>query len=359
MNTHFLILFSVIFLLYAENVLSLGCKSPGGTSVDWFMLYKIPRNTKKNNEEVRGGEKFYYLDANSNPKKLNFYDADIRGQTNNSLYHTLQQIYNGESTKHAIYNDQPPESKTCKNFKESGHLKGATAFNKEEGFWMISSIPRFPLPKKYEYGGGQLLFGQSVLCITFGKNYLDKIVEAFSITKPCIYDGNITFGMSSDLSKEFLFTSKGGTTFRYFGKSNNYKGDLYANFVAEKLMDNLKVETWRSEDIDGFSSSCGDYKVLNVKEVIFNDGFEFRSSKDHSKWAVTEKKSWICIGDLNRADSQCKRGGGTMCLEHKDVSEHYRSLIKSYEECGNKRQKSDCSFDDNYPRKRSKVCPKA
>ncbi|XP_062600863.1 plancitoxin-1-like isoform X2 [Saccostrea cucullata] len=306
MRTHLYLLFLVIFLLYAGYVHSLGCKSPSGSAVDWFILYKIPTNTKKDNKEVRGGEKFYCLDANSNPKKLKFFDADITKEANNPLNHTLQQIYSGESTVHAIYNDQPPESNTCKNVKESGHLKGATAFNNEEGFWIISSVPRFPIPKKYYYGTGQLKNGQSVLCMTFERKYLDKIVEAFSITKPCIYDGKITFGASSESSTELLFTSKGGTTFRYFGKSNNFLGDLYRKLVAEKLMDDLKVETWRSEDSDSFSSSCDQFKIWNVKEIIFNDSYEFRSSKDHSKWAVTEKKNWICIGDLNRADTQCK-----------------------------------------------------
>jgi hypothetical protein len=37
-----------------------------------------------------------------------------------------------------------------------------------------------------------------------------------------------------------------------------------------------------------------------VKTVGFNNGYVFNATRDHAKWAVTEKSSWTCIGDINR-----------------------------------------------------------
>ena len=95
----------------------------------------------------------------------------------------------------------------------------------------------------------------------------------------------------------------------------------------------------------------------------FANEYWFPSSVDHAKWAVTEKKEWTCIGDINRTvcpshytkiihivhnnhniiyltdndipfqKSQFKRGGGTMCFHHAKVANQFRSIIKTKEKC--------------------------
>lgn len=49
-------------------------------------------------------------------------------------------------------------------------------------------------------------------------------------------------------------------------------------------------------------------RVMNIKSIKFEGvkGLKncfFKSSKDHSKWMVTDKSSvpWTCVGDINRA----------------------------------------------------------
>lgn len=38
----------------------------------------------------------------------------------------------------------------------------------------------------------------------------------------------------------------------------------------------------------------------DIKHIGFYNGMEFKTTVDHSKWAVAEEKGWTCIGDLNR-----------------------------------------------------------
>lgn len=62
---------------------------------------------------------------------------------------------------------------------------------------------------------------------------------------------------------------------------------------------------------------------------------EFKSTKDHSKWAVSgnSNRPWICIGDINRQFSQFNRGGGIVCFSNKKISSLYRNAIDDVECC--------------------------
>lgn len=58
-------------------------------------------------------------------------------------------------------------------------ITGAVAFGETEGFWIISSVPRFPWPASgstgYNYGESQTKKGQIILCVTVPENMEDKI----------------------------------------------------------------------------------------------------------------------------------------------------------------------------------------
>lgn len=129
------------------------------------------------------------------------------------------------------------------------------------------------------------------------------------------------------------FKSKGGQEFREYAKSASFGADLYDSLVAPDLKDTLLVETWSPN----LGSNCSTYKVYDVKKVEFEDGYWFKSTIDHAKWAVTENRDWACIGDINRAKSQFRRGGGTMCLRHAGVAKQFRNLVKEKQECSKRR----------------------
>uniref|UniRef100_K1QD32 Plancitoxin-1 n=1 Tax=Magallana gigas TaxID=29159 RepID=K1QD32_MAGGI len=296
-------------------------------------MYKVPKATRPMPKKTTGKE-FYYLDAN-NP--------------------TWSFMDNPE--KYGMYNDQPPQgsvplTSSTTNQATGAHMKGAFAFDKDSGFWLILSVPFFPAPQKYnyKYGSSQLIKAQAILCITLDSKYLEEIEKIFDITKPMFFDGNKPFlqelSRVNDTKKSTKivvdFKSKGGQEFREYAKSASFGADLYDSLVAPDLKDTLLVETWSPN----LGSNCSTYKVYDVKKVEFEDGYWFKSTIDHAKWAVTENRDWACIGDINRAKSQFRRGGGTMCLRHAGVAKQFRNLIpEEYGMYNDQPPKSSVSMD--------------
>uniref|UniRef100_A0A8W8LDQ3 Uncharacterized protein n=1 Tax=Magallana gigas TaxID=29159 RepID=A0A8W8LDQ3_MAGGI len=281
----------VLLAVGAEFCYCFNCISPLGDSVDWFMMYKVPKATRPMPKKTTGKE-FYYLDANN--ATWSFMDVNIKEPDQNPLYYTLQQIYQKNPEKYGMYNDQPPQG----------------------------SVP----------------LTSSTTNQATGAHMKEKI---FDITKPMFFDGNKPFLQELPRVKDTKkstkivvdFKSKGGQEFREYAKSASFGADLYDSLVAPDLKDNLLVETWSPN----LGSNCSTYKVYDVKKVEFKDGYWFKSTIDHAKWAVTENRDWACIGDINRAKSQFRRGGGTMCLRHAGVAKQFRNLVKEKQECSKRR----------------------
>eukprot|EP00105_Crassostrea_gigas_P019538 XP_011438058.1 PREDICTED: plancitoxin-1-like isoform X3 [Crassostrea gigas] len=332
----------VLLALGAEFCYCFNCISPYGDSVDWFMMYKVPKATRPMPKKTTGKE-FYYLDAN-NPT-WSFMDVNIQEPDQNPLYYTLQQIYQKIPEEYGMYNDQPPKSSVSMDIKQEasrGHMKGAFAFDKDSGFWLILSVPNFPAPRKqkYSYEHEQIRYAQSILCISIDRKYMKEMEKIFNLTKPFFYDGSkpllkkfnwemnyYSSGPNGPIVTDFI--TRKGQSFRGYAKSASFGQDLYHPLVAVNLKDNLYVETWRPD----LKTECSMYKVYDVKKVAFEDGYWFNSKIDHSKWAVTENRDWACIGDINRNISQFKRGGGTMCIHHAVVAKQFRKIVKEKEEC--------------------------
>jgi len=62
----------------------------------------------------------------------------------------------------------------------------------------------------------------------------------------------------------------------------------------------------------------------------------FKYTKDHSKIGLTTEATgvdWVCIGDINRMDSQAKRGGGTACLQDSTLWTAVNSAVFISDSC--------------------------
>lgn len=81
-------------------------------------------------------------------------------------------------------------------------ITGAVAFGETEGFWIISSVPRFPWPASgstgYNYGESQTKKGQIILCVTVPENMEDKISK-FQCTRDLL--SNRMFFMLCTITK--------------------------------------------------------------------------------------------------------------------------------------------------------------
>lgn len=75
-------------------------------------------------------------------------------------------------------------------------ITGAVAFGEIEGFWIISSVPRFPWPASgstgYNYGESQTKKGQIILCVTVPENMEDKISK-FQCTRDLLSNRKVIF----------------------------------------------------------------------------------------------------------------------------------------------------------------------
>ncbi|MGH0178279.1 UNVERIFIED_CONTAM: hypothetical protein FKN15_077063 [Acipenser sinensis] len=91
------------------------------------------------------------------------------------------------TTAYLMYNDDPP---SLDYKKGHGHTKGALHFDKDQGFWLSHSVPRFPPFPERGYGwpptGKQN--GQTALCVTYKYSQFTEIAEQLLYYNPRVYN---------------------------------------------------------------------------------------------------------------------------------------------------------------------------
>lgn len=351
-----LLVWSIVLCVNCSGA-SLGCRDNKGNPVDWFFVYKLPRLSESSNTLVRNGVGQAYMDVNS--QKWTLLDQGVN-DTGHAIYNTLQQIYkyaNSESIAYLMYNDEVPSGPVSLNH---GHTKGDVAFDQTSGFWLVHSVPKFPprLGDGYEYPSTGMMFGQSFLCITLDYKYFNVIGQQLEYNYPKIYDHQLPSAFekenpqmvaalngkhvtSSPWNKTVPLTTSGGTGFISFAKFSSFGEDLYHDWVAPYFNSDLLVETWQN-GAGRMGSDCSGNKVFNVLSLNVVDQ-EFHEHLDHSKWAVStssennskalSSSAWICVGDINRMETQTKRAGGTVCASLTNIWSNYKSLITKKEPC--------------------------
>ncbi|XP_041371334.1 plancitoxin-1-like [Gigantopelta aegis] len=337
------------------SCLALQCIDPNGKPVDWFIVYKLPKLPgNKSNPILRDGLGHFYMDVNTPQWKLSNISMAC---SKHAIYNTLQQIYSSKLSDgilYLMYNDEDPKGRP---YLSSGHTKGVISFDKHTGFWLVHSTPRFPPFKQdgYSWPESAKDFGQNFLCVTYNYKMLNTIGSMLVYNHPKFYDLNYTNDYLHDnpslrdalqgtqlqvppwTNKEELISSR-GTKFVGFAKSRCFHKDLYEDYVAPTLKGDLFVETWRSNEPQGLASNCSKkYKVYNADFIKLPNGINFKETKDHSKWAVSQNATyWVCIGDINRQCHQEKRGGGTVCLQDKMVWQAYNDAVGGIVQCPQK-----------------------
>nr|XP_034318574.1 cell death-related nuclease 6 [Crassostrea gigas] len=244
---------------------SASCKSSDGKEVDWFIIYKVPKLTSPNKTS---GTEFFYMDTAS--PSFSFSQKDITKSIENPLYETLKALYDQspDIVTYAMYNDQPPPTVKA--------ADGRHAHSKE---------------------------------------------TVFGTTNPYIYDKkNFDIKISNPMNSVHIpIKTFGNVQLEILAKSASFGQDIYDKLISPKLADHLLVRTWRPKLLDTAM-------VSNVINACFPNKIAFNHGIDHSKWAVTENKHLICIGDINRQETQAKRGGLSLCLTNAGASKEFREL---------------------------------
>jgi len=340
-------------------VSALSCLAEDGQPVDWFVLYKMPATESQ--EISTGsfrGESYVYRSSQSQQLSWIVSNQSIEshsslpGQTLGPLYrHRDQKIE--EMQLLLMYNDEFPNGTTS---ESAAHAKGVVAFDGHSGFWMLHSVPHFPpspdAQSDYSFPTTGLKYGQAMFCVSLPFAQADLIGGQLRYYHPFVYFWQ-NGGHLSDSVPQLVQAATGnhirqppwfqnqqlmslsGTRFISFAKSNKFNQDLYGDLVAPALKINLLTETWTNGQGTPLPSRCNvTYKVENVKEMELND-ITFMSHKDHSKWAVSTRpqQPWVCIADINRMESQFKRGGGSLCFENKVLWKNFLQSIHQVENC--------------------------
>jgi len=340
------------------SVESFNCMNEHGKSVDWWVIMKIPDLNDSPYPVVQEGQGYMYLDADNTT--FSFPNVGLNKNLNGALGSTLAQVYNARSNAADVgwlfYNDQDPSGGSTTSY---GHSKGVMGFTSTQGFWLVHSVPHFPVGKEdaanYTFPDSAERNGQSMLCVSFATSSLNALGDNLLLNKPKVYsshigsqvqvpklqrvidkDWNKSTGPAGTLMNPVAST--GGRLFMTFAKNKEWNSGLYSNLVAPKLKTSIFVETWMNGSGGKINSTCNtQYKVVDVTYVRSNAyGFEWKETKDHSKWAVAvadTQPHYSCIGDINRMESQFKRGGGTVCLLDTPLYKAMNALVYRYWPC--------------------------
>ena len=136
---------------------------------------------------------------------------------------------------------------------------------------------------------------------------------------------------SDDAARSGIYPfALGGLEFVYFAKHRKYEVDIFQDIIAPYYQSGLQPLTW-GRPLE--ASTCnGSFDIEAVQELNVEE-YSWKYTLEHSKWALGLERPLVCVGDLNRMDSQKRRGGGFFCLEDAALHSAYSSLIKSVEPC--------------------------
>ncbi|XP_050537440.1 cell-death-related nuclease 7 isoform X2 [Daktulosphaira vitifoliae] len=306
------------------------------------------------------GTKYIYMDSN-NPSWS--YHNDIITE-NSAIGHSVSQMYatskmQNDTLMWLVYNDEPTNGPTSEIL---GHTKGIVVGNKDSGYWLVHSVPKFPqLPyqnNSYTYPKTGIRYGQSFLCLSMQPQDLNNVGNQIINNEalvygshfgshlqsiyPQLYNASIAHNVPSnnrDPVKLAYFNTINGFKVLSISKNRHFGKDLYEDLVTNIAHSNLYTETWLNSK-DRFNSSCSNkFKTMNIKSIVMQNikGIKiwYKSSKDHSKWAISENSSnsLTCIGDINRAHDQTQRGGGTVCIDSLSIWKQFQKLILDIEKC--------------------------
>ena len=361
------VLVYAVALLIACNAVNgdpfdkLQCKDENGMPVDWYVAAKLPKLKYHSDPRINQGIAYLYMTDQTANQGWQLSNRGI--DANNSiLANTLEPLYNKKNKDifWALYNDQPPSEGT----RSDRHAKGVVMVNKDQGFWLIHSVPKFPSVSisSFEYPSNGKQYGQSFLCVSFGSDQFYTIGKQLQYNEIATYASNIP-GVLAQYSyypslynatrnrrisvppynSEAVIKSLNSMEFTSFAKAKAWNNSLYEEFIAPRLQTDLHVQSWLNPAKKVLPSVCvGNYRIFNVARGTYQPAkANYMSTSDHSKWAVSmhheddpaPSTKWICIADINRVDTQRVDGGGALCFQHPKVWESYQTLIAAVYDC--------------------------
>ncbi|KAJ4461990.1 putative deoxyribonuclease II family protein [Paratrimastix pyriformis] len=338
--------FSFALLWLASGRLT--CLDEDGHTVDWWAIIKLPRISSANttgSNSVKDGTSYVYMTSTTSMLKLSPHS--LADKSGGAFVNTVQQVYSNPSVGVGFYNDEHPDNTTSSTY---GHTKGVVGFDGDGGFWLIHSIPRFPpaLADGYSFRIDEVIYGQSMLCLSLDTDQLEVAAYQMQYHRPWFYESRMppslvsrmpnmtaTFGnafVKDAGSSVTKLKTINGATFVHFGKNTNWNKYLDEDLIEPYLNTDMFWETWMRPWFGSFCTPQYRFNSLNVKDLSVA-GQTWHETNDHSKWGIAVHADWVCIGDINRMDSQRTRGGGAACIQHSGLHRLFASMIMGTETC--------------------------
>ena len=321
---------------------AVGCKDESGNPVDWFVVLKYPNSAN-----------YAFTDSRTASLGIRKSPFTLDSQTEGAVAATLKDIYSSSDAGYLQYNDDWPDDHK---HGTGGHAKGFFGFDSDGGFWLIHSVPRFPnFVSEGSYQGlpeEEYKYGQSMLCISTGLDGLDTAARQLLIGYAWTYGSSLPGELGTTMpNMQLLASSDRGdygdsgsetimtnahNTFRTFYKSPKWGKYLYEDMVEPHYDANMLWETWMN-GINPDPTFCRpdyDYNSINIRYVSVA-GEVWKETQDHSKWGVADcgGSHAVCIGDINRQQSQNHRGGGTTCFQNYDLWGAFQDVVYKFDQC--------------------------
>ncbi|PIC38326.1 hypothetical protein B9Z55_010373 [Caenorhabditis nigoni] len=341
---HWLLAVFIFTVIFSIGDGKFQCKNMRGKSVDWFVVYKLPKLSSGTT-----GKEFVYIDSESSDwtRGNDINDATV------AVGATISQVYSSDKTNNFafMYSDDDP-IKEADSYR--GHAKGVSLFDSTTGFWLIHSVPNFPPLTSYSYPKTAEKYGQSFFCASMEVQHLTELAEHWKYIQATPYLinlpdkfatrfptlRNVQAKQSLPRSATQFWISKPiktvqGVTLMAYAKHKKFDGDIWNDLISKQNKVTLAVESWLNGSGDDLHTTCTDSSQTHDVTEMRVTGLNFASSKDHSKWAVSNSQTnpIVCFGDMNRQKSQLKRGGGALCIQNRNLWQIYHSSVIQVEPC--------------------------
>jgi deoxyribonuclease-2 len=278
-------------------------------------------------------------------KIYNYYDNELNNSSfiiKDNINEWIHNVYTKKNNKwiyQLLYNDEILDNMIenipdNKNFylNKKGHNKGILLWNDKKIGWLIHSVPKYPnkikLGKEFkidEIEESQLIYGQSFIYIELDIKELKNILIQLKIMESNVYYTNYNYNKIENIDLN-INNIKIDENIFHISKSSKWNKDLYNIFVQEFMNSKILCQSWMKPGLDSTENT------KNIRNIKWDDNISYITSQDHSKYAISmdKNKPWVFIGDINRMESQYRRGGGGILIKDNNLWNCFNKIIIDY-----------------------------
>jgi deoxyribonuclease-2 len=288
---------------------ALSCKDEAGEDVGSWVLQKFPQSTT------------YVYNSNTSPSPFSLNDT-----AQGALAHTMQQFWM-PGTNYVLYNDEPP-FQTTYNFS-AAHAKAALLWDSTTAIAIFHSIPKFPVGPAESSSYGGLLenaweYAQHVACVTLPIQEFPTIQSYLAAMSPNVYEGAFQEPSVIPTDACSYLTIPTDPPRILVVKPASYNVDIWASCVSEHFGTNLQVMSWIHGTMDGTVQNGT--VTTDIANVTYPFGVSYTEWDNHAKWAIGAEP-FVCVGDLNRVETQKVRGGAAMCWKDGELWTAWNAIV--------------------------------